>query len=165
MTSRAKTKYFEWLLSVIDSGNRVKQYLGMLDILFNTEFYWVIDFDYNRACDGLDLRDGYIPRDESPCSVLEMMVALAIRMEGILMEEGTSDNTSEWFWIMVDNLGLLNQTNEKLDAHEVDLKVHNFLERDYQYDGTGGLFRLCNPPDDLRTVEIWIQMNWFINEL
>ena len=64
--------------------------------------------DRNRALDGLALRDKYGysgDPDEEPCTVLEMLIALSLRIENQFMtnyDEG--DRTSMWFWIMITNI-------------------------------------------------------------
>ena len=53
-----------------------------MEMLYQTEFYWTIDNDINRADDGKHLRyefasersySNYYPIDNRPCSVLEML--------------------------------------------------------------------------------------------
>ena len=75
--------------------------------------------DADRAEDGINLRyrfgyeNGYESAmiasylDDRPCSVLEMMVALSMKMEEQIMDDpDIGDRTSVWFWKMIDNLGL-----------------------------------------------------------
>jgi hypothetical protein len=47
----------------------------------------------------------------------------------------------------------------------VDYVLDRFLDRDYEPDGRGGLFRVKHTDEDLRFVEIWYQMNWYLDEL
>ena len=61
---------------------------------------------------------------------------------------------------MFDNLGLKEMTNGKVDANNgyiLDI-IDRFLYREYEKDGTGGLFRTSNPDKDMREEEIWYQM-------
>ena len=77
-----------------------------------------IDNDINRADDGKHLRyefasersySNYYPIDNRPCSVLEMLIALAIRInDEIMWNPDYGDKTAAWFWEMIDNLGLGN---------------------------------------------------------
>lgn len=45
--------------------------------------------------------------DNRPCSVLEMIIALAIRLEEHIMDDPDIGNrTGQWFWDMIVSLGL-----------------------------------------------------------
>ena len=74
--------------------------------------------DENRAVDGLSLRDEFessygeldISTDE-PCSMLEMMVALAIRAADLMYDSGCPDTPKYYFDVMIGNLGLEKMTN------------------------------------------------------
>ena len=69
------------------------------------------------------------------------------------------------FWIMLDNLGLSEMDDMHFDINIVEQAVDRFLDRDYMADGDGGLFILEFPRRDLRGVEIWYQMCWYLDEL
>ena len=86
-------KYYDWLCQfVYDETNSFhNSYKRLLKDLYSREFYWKMVMDENRAKDGVALRDRYefdthIPSGkEGSCSVLEMMIALAIRCEEHIM--------------------------------------------------------------------------------
>lgn len=129
--------------------------------LFNYEFKWFCDNDDNRNQDALDLRervgslyDVEVPIS-SPASCLEILVALAERMNG----EFDFKTAAEWFLIMLDNLSLLeySKTSERV-------KIGIWLNRHFNPDGYGGLFPLKDPKEDQRKVEIWYQMYAYIEE-
>lgn len=173
-------EYEYWLCStVLTSESDLDIYKPLLDILATIEFTWSIPNDDNRAHDGQHLR--YVYAEESydhaymkfslPCSVLEMMVALAHRIDDDIMYEAEyGDRTSEWFWVMIRNLGLECATEEELRydgkygeayvRHVIDV----FMNRTYCKDGRGGLFPVKNVRTDQRKVEIWYQMNQFLIE-
>lgn len=140
--------------------------------LHSITFSYSIPNDANRAEDGEDLRyrftllQGYeyIPNEwNDPCSVFEMMAALAIRCEETIMDNpDIGDRTGQWFWGMINNLGLGAMTDDRFDKIYVDAVIERFLNRDYEPDGTGGLFRIKNCRQDLRDVEIWYQLNWYL---
>jgi hypothetical protein len=144
---------------------------NLLMYLHNTEFTYTIPRDANRAEDGQRLRyrfayeTGYAEIYlDGPCSVLEMMIALVIRCEETIMDDPSfGDRTAQWFWGMVVNLGLGSMDDTRFDINYVEMVVTRFLNREYEPDGRGGLFTIKNCPDDLREVEIWYQMNWFLN--
>ena len=131
----------------------------------------------NRAEDGIDLRYRFALEHEEyspglvtdvldgPCSVLEMMVALAIRCETFMDDASIGDRTAQWFWVMVTNLGLGYMMDNKFDKKEADYILNRFLDREYDPDGKGGLFRLRHCDSDLRDVEIWYQLCWYMDEI
>lgn len=169
-------EYFEWLFDIVceDMFNKNISYRKLLSFLHLTEFRWIIDRDENRALDGLDLRDRFITFKnyddlvldylEGPCSVLEMMIALAIRCEETITDNPDfGDRTKQWFWGMINNLGLGSMMDDVFDRRIAEDIVQRFLDRDYAPNGKGGLFTIDNVNRDLRTVEIWYQQNWYLN--
>ena len=173
--------YFEWLYSIVEKKRHPDQasFRKLLMHLHNIEFKYSILRDQNRAEDGMDLRYRYAISNgysdsantvmdilEGPCSVLEMMVALSIRCEENIMDDpNVGDRTSQWFWGMIVNLGLGSMTNDRYDRRYVDDVIFRFLDRDYDPDGKGGLFRIRQCDRDLRTVEIWYQLCWYIDSI
>ena len=171
--------YFEWLCGLVcDDRHPFELYSELLSYMFGTEFTYVIDMDGNRYEDGISLRyrfgncfdltDTIVNwfMSESPCSVLEMMIALCIRCEEHIMSDpDVGDRTSTWFWDMVDSLGLIGQTNSRIRPERVQEVLADFLDRNYDPDGHGGLFTLRHSNVDLRDVEIWCQMMWYLNDL
>ena len=174
---RINDDYFEWLCEVVDSKRFSKHvsYRKLLMHLHNIEFTWFIPYDDNRADDGIMLRRKYAlaHHDEElsdyisgPCSVLEMMAALAIRCEESIMDDTLFGNrTGQWFWGMIRNLGLSPMNDLNFDAEFVDDVIARFLNREYEPDGKGGLFTIKNCDHDLRTVEIWRQLSWYLGSI
>lgn len=170
-------EYFEWLCELINNKRFSKRvsYRKLLMHLHNIEFTWFIPHDDNRADDGIQLRRRYCLVQEDPtlrkylqgsCSVLEMMVALAVRCEEWIMDDAQMGNrTGQWFWGMVHNLGLSPMTDSKFDREFVDNVIARFLNRDYEPDGTGGLFTVKHCEYDLREVEIWCQLSWYLGSI
>ena len=173
-------KEYEWLYRYVCKGrahDRIS-YRKLFTYLHRTEFIFSIPNDVNRAKDGVDLRYRFvtslvIPDEErildildGPCSVLEMMIALAIRCEETIMDDTRyGDRTGQWFWNMMANLGIGNMTDEGFDIKKVSLIINKFLDRDYDYDGKGGLFYIKGCEDDLRNVEIWTQLCWYLDNI
>jgi len=169
--------YYNWLLGLISNNEYyVDEYTKVLDKLFNTEFYDLVKNDDNRIKDGLELRNRFADEvgehlyyviDKLPpyCSILEMMIALAIRWESDVQQDpDLGDRSSEWFWLMMDNLGLLEFDNKYYDDEIVSDILQEFLDRKYCKDGTGGLFMVKNSKIDMRKVEIWYQINYYFKE-
>lgn len=172
-------EYFEWMYELVydKSRSRGLSYRKLLFALHTMEFTYSIGLDGNRCEDGIDLRykfgyehsynEDIITRylADTPCSILEMMIALTIRCEGNIMQDSEiGDRTSYWFWTMIDNLGVGMMSDLKFDKDYVTLVLNNFLNRDYGYHGEGGLFTVSKPRRDMRNVEIWYQMCWYLEE-
>lgn len=181
MRDRINDEYFEWIFDLVcrDRYARDISYKKLLKRLHDIEFTFSISKDRNRAEDGIDLRKRFasLPRYNEhyesvlddlygPCSVLEMMVALAIRCEENIMDDPrVGDRTKQWFWGMVNNLGLGSMNDDRFDDDYVDDVIAKFLNRDYEPDGEGGLFRVKRCEVDLRTVEIWYQLCWYLDTI
>lgn len=168
--------YVNWLLDLVCKDRYPKQisYKTLLLYLDNVQFVSLLRNDSNRAADGIDLRyrfaldfgvDPEIAMDMlgGPCSVLEMMIALAIRGESFMDDPSVGDRTRQWFWGMIKSLGLDTMTDDKFDERYVRDTVDRFLNREYEPDGRGGLFTIRNCEYDLRTVEIWWQLCWYLD--
>ena len=170
-------EYFEWLTYLV---NIDKEHTELAMILHSIKFYSIVHNDENRIEDGKLLRkifadetlfSDYSCLDEPSCSVLEMLIALAIRMEAILEDPREGDRTVLWFWEMLDNLDLSKYTNYIIkygsgnSRAEIKEIVHTLIERKYSRSGEGGLFPLKNPPKkDQRKVELWYQLSSYLLE-
>lgn len=172
-------RYFNWMCQLVCNGQVSKKltYSKLLRRLHETTFDYSIDMDGNRASDGIELRyrfgyeNGYEGAmiadylDNKPCSILEMMVALALRCEENIMDDPDIGNrTEQWFWDMVENLRLAGMTNGRFDVSDTDYILERFINREYDRYGGGGLFTVRHPQSDMRGVEIWTQMCWYLNE-
>ena len=166
-------EYFEWLCDTV-CGDRFAQGVSferLLARLHEIEFVYSIPKDENRAEDGMDLRYRFAHEDadrylRGPCSVLEMLVALSLRCEETIMDDPDKGNrTGQWFWGMITNLGLGSMTDDRYSRGYVDECVFRFLYREYAPDGKGGLFRIRDCEDDLRDVEIWYQLCWYLDSI
>ena len=74
------------------------------------------------------------------------------------------DRTGQWFWNMIVSLGLGSMMDSRYDEEYVDSVIYRFLNREYERNGKGGLFTIEHCPRDLRGVEIWYQMSWYLND-
>jgi len=173
-------EYFEWMYQLVckDGYSKRLSYRKLLTHLHDIEFTYIIEMDSNRAEDGIDLRYrfGYEYKyersmiaeylDNRPCSVLEMLTALAIRCEEHIMDDPDVGNrTGQWFWNMISNLGLDFMSDTKFDKRYLNKVISKFLNREYKRNGEGGLFTVKNCKYDLRTVEIWYQMCWYLDDI
>lgn len=173
-----KKDYFEWLKSLVEAE---EEYSFLWWKLHNTDFIWLIDRDENRAEDGKYLRyiftvsaydridfnqeevDEYL---SGPCSVMELLVGLARRMEHDIMEnDDLGDRTPEWFHDMIKNLGLDIYDDKHYSEEKVSKIIHRFMGRKYGKSGAGNVFCVGhkNGPD-FRNLEIWDQMQVYVLE-
>jgi len=177
-------EYFGWMYRLVCPNGYFHghSFVNLLRYLHRTDFTYTIEMDENRMEDGLNLRyrfgydKGYSDitikeyLDLDPCSVLEMMVALAVRCEENIMDDPVVGNrTPDWFWAMIENLGLGGMNDYKFVTDcgndYVDELVDRFLNREYDRDGKGGLFTVKDCVYDLRDEEIWYQMCWYLNDV
>lgn len=171
-------RYFEWMYDKVVRGplRHTKSYRKLFTYLHGVDFNYILDMDGNRAEDGVDLRYRFAYEqdvdsrlvasylDNRPCSVLEMMVALAIRCEeDIANDPEIGDRTNEWFWVMIGNLGLKYADDICYDEKQTAMIVDKFLNRKYARNGKGGLFCIPGIDKDLRSVEIWYQAMWYFD--
>lgn len=165
--------YFAWLADQVGVSKRElfreESYGYLLRYLFDRSFYAVVDRDNLRSFDGERLRDSYQNTTGRPspplrdCTVLEMLVALSKKIEReIMYDYVVGDRKAEWFWMMLRNLGLLGYDNRHWNEHAAETIVNRFLDREYEPDGTGGLFPRQNPDRDQREMEIWWQMQGYM---
>ena len=78
---------------------------------------------------------------------------------------GANDGAKQWFWEMLNNLNLGLMTDDVYDEQYIDEVIFAFMNRQYQPDGVGNIFIVPYCEQDLRTVEIWYQMCWYLNTL
>ena len=113
--------------------------------------------DENRAFDGMDLRHRFAEEYtylSGPPNVLEVLIALSIRMEGIA--RGTIDlsKAGQWFWGMIKSLNIFDCYDGEFDEDKVEYFVNEWL------DGQSGIgiFPECEG-------ELWTQAMDFLSEI
>jgi hypothetical protein len=170
--------YLEWLYDQVrnEHGPQQKTYWDLMRLLLLKEFVWTVPNDDNRVEDGLDLRVEFVveigqrkaryadPRKHmiASASVLEVIIGISRRMAFL-----AGGSPQGWAWTLIENLGL-HRMHDPLTprwAEQVDEALDRLIWRMYDFDGTGGFFPLAFPDRDQKEVEIWYQMNEYINEL
>lgn len=174
---RVRSDYFEWMYDLMCEGRFAKTitYRQLFTFLHDVEFVYFVPHDENRAEDGIALRYRFCMLHDctdleycldGPCSVLEMMVALAIRCEEqIMCDPEKGDRTAQWFWGMMSSLGISGQTDYNFNDWLVNDVITIFLNREYEPNGKGGLFTIRGWDRDAREAEIWYQLMAYLNTL
>ncbi len=170
--------YFEYLLDLIRL-DFVDDRRILLNILFSTDFRWTVHNDDNRALDGTEIRYDFaevsgMTEDERmelmlvPCSVMEVICGLAIRMD-LVMRDPEEPHINRWFWEMISNLELLDYTDTAFERGEwnfTDVKnvLDIFMDRKYDELGHGGLFPRNKCYNNQKEIELFQQMNGYLSE-
>lgn len=158
--------YYEWLTSQIAIPNG-RTYEELFERMHNLEFVWIVPHDNNRLQDALDLRVQYM--NEFPgrlaggsATFLEVLIALSRRTAFTAGGEA-----EDWAWKLLKNLRLTKAydpwTAQKARSTEEILET--VIWRTYHHSGKGGFFPLKDPFEDQTKVEIWYQMNAYVNEM
>ena len=182
MNSSIKEEYDNWIINLAtDWCSNYGKYGKLMRFLHSVPFYSTIQIplDNNRGADGKDLRLRFVETTNEynynhvylylmdyDATMLEVMVALAIRCEeSIMYDSSVGDRSYEWFYGMLCSSGLNACYDDIFDENTAREIVYGILERTYSRNGKGGLFTLSNPPKDLRKVEIWYQLLWYLDEV
>lgn len=156
------TDYYMFLLTLLEGFNDNPLY----KYLFEVDYIWTIPLDRNRAQDGIDLRCWWsnsiglskeqyeIIFNNKACSMLEMLLAFAIRIENDFLGNADGNNSSKWFYQMLLNLGIADDISN-FDRSRVDHALLMFFNHQIS------LF--CVPNFDISKMELWNQMNCWIN--
>lgn len=173
----------------ISQGDPSLTFFNLASTLHSIKFRGGVPNDINRVNDGKQLRvwfakvgsnfKDYSVLDKPSASVLEVLVALAERIDNdIMCSEEDNPRISEWFWVMMNNMHITKEDyNDKKWCLElknfVEYRINLMLERNYKADGDGSLFpmNLHFSPNNwgispniqnFWDVEIWYQMQfWF----
>lgn len=172
--------YFEWMLGrVCSSGHKAKKYTHLFEVLHSRMFKCSIALDENRESDGEDLRYrfGYendldqarvaYYLDHGTASVLEVLVAMAMRMDDIMYDE----SPERWFWDMMESMDLIRWDNRHMDSdiyaeEQINENIDIFLNREFDpVTGEGSPFTVKNNRgQNLREVEFWCLAMWHLTE-
>ena len=148
--------YYDWLLEQIRFDK--PEYDMLMEELYNRPFYYSEEFDENRAEEGLYLRSTFTA-DLKPgranevkkreCSILEMLIALSIRIDDEYIGDPSNPNPGMIFWEMISNLGLDKCTNRRFRIDFVDKVLTIWLDRDFKKNGEGSIFPLKYPKPEI----------------
>lgn len=181
-------EYINWLLNRVHFENlrgdvrhgfsSSLKYKKLMDILGNTTFNVIIERDVNRVKDGLSLRYDFF--DDcgvnggcftQPCSILEFLIGLSIRIDTEYIGDPAEECPEFIFWEMICNLGLDKMDDTNFNTEDVREILDIFVNREYRGDGKGNIFPLKSvtidekgDKIDQKNVEIWSQMLAYISE-
>lgn len=171
--------YYNKLIRIIGRKKvETEGYILLIRKLWHTKFIYSVPNDENRQIDAINFRENFIKSKTdmymlygckgTTVNLLEVLIAFSKRIEEDVMYGVLGkglDNTRLWFWLMLENSGLLYYSDDRFDESEVDEKIDIILNRRYNFNGSdGGLFPLKNPPTDQRNIELWFQMNAYMIE-
>ena len=168
MNDRLTEEYFHFLCENLLRG--VNGYTSLCAQLHSIKFKALVRNDYNRSVDGEYLRDMFFDTiNRGRCTLFEMLLGLSFRLEFEVISSKWEKDYVEWFWILIDNLGLMVYDDESYilmpeSRKDVENICNRLLNREYGPDGFGGLFPLKYTENDQRKVEIWYQMTEYIKE-
>lgn len=176
-------EYLEYLKNLVhaDDNGEYYNYSNLIDRLWKTEYSPFMADDSNRRSDGISYRFTFAYNcghsyddiynsvlNDKECSILEMMIALAARMEDQYLSNWIEDRTYIWFWRMIDSLGLKEYDDWSWNPYDYNSDVDDVLERfmsgRYNPNGKGGLFTIWDITYDCRLNDIWSQAMKWIHE-
>ncbi len=155
-------RYRRWLRSLVDEPG--SSFDVLFDVAWTTFYEFFLPNDDNRAADGVRLREVF-ESDSSirlpyldECRILEFLIALAMRVNEVVYDHTVPDQTSYWFWVLIENLEIT-EGDSALAAFD------RLNKREYGSNGYGGLFPIENTSnEDQRDVEVWYQMMAYLKE-
>ena len=172
--------YFDWMVDKVSNRVKKRRYSRLFHILHSRPFEYVLALDANRESDGIDLRYVFAYEndldqaavakelDDKPCSFLEMLIAMSIRMDGMIFDE----DPGLWFWDMMDSMGLSQWTNKEIEKDwfaedDILLRIQRCMERDFDTNtGEGSPFTLeDNHGQNLCAIEFWCLAMWHTTEV
>lgn len=148
----------------------------MVTMMHGINYIPVMAMDENRANDGIQLRVEFMnihgpygsSTNRGPCTFLEFLIALAMKMNFLMGEESNWHHTEWYFWQLIRHLDLRKYTDDFWDYGHGELFVEDAVDRvmnrHYERNGRGGLFPLRGDYGDQRNVETWQQMQYWLGE-
>lgn len=160
-----KELYFNWLYDKVMMSS---QYRSLLRELDRYDYIYTLPMDGNCYEHGIELRyhfgrDEHIDQrtiasdiDIRPCSMLEMMVSLATRLSGGILDVEDSDKTGMIFMVMLESLGLDLCTERNFDPESVSDAIAAFNEKELY------LFPTFGESSDNK--DLWYQAHRFLRK-
>ena len=163
--------YKIWLIKMCRI-NRIG-YNHLIDQLHNSPFEAVLERDNNRINDGLDLRHRFLIENgingdffDHPAGILEVLIALAVRIDSEFLGNPMDPHPDIMFWEMICNLGLDKFDDKHYNSDEIYRILGIWINREYDFYGNGGVFPIPKTHKNVqnqREIELWMQMTAYIN--
>lgn len=166
------TNYIEWLVTssglYLERSLAFGEYTSLLHTLQNVDFKFS-SMDRPRVDDAFDLRSIYVDnciklnddgRVYANASVLEVLVALAIRVDMEITGEPGNPRPDILFVEWLKNLGILVK-DEKWDIKKSNLvikRLSKWMLREYNDDGKGSIFAPKCVTFGFSKTDIWRQI-------
>lgn len=166
-------EYHNWMLDKMQANlPEHRNYDLLLKQLDSIPFIVIHPLDENRNIDGKILREEFLEEEgishnhiwHDDSSVLEVLVALSMRIETEITGEPGNDHLDRWFWVMIHNLGLDYYRNNMYDPDKINEIIDIWLKRKYKSNGKNGVFPLQKTDIDQREIDIWYQMQLYLTE-
>lgn len=164
-------QYENWLRRWVGAG---KEYRRLFHLLAAYKYTYSIEQDKNRAIDGLYYTrakflldkaglDIYKHLEDHECSVLEMLIAFASRIDSDFLQNRRVTPGDIIFWEMLNNLGI-NLRDDEYSLDKVAPRLQVWLARKYEPNGVGSPFPMKHPKSDMRKMELWNMMTAYVQE-
>ena len=172
----AQNEYFEYLCTLVNITDDPDSYKMVAKFMFKTDAYSLLPLDKNREEDGKKIRQQFISKYnlidkgilEKPCSFLELLIGMCERMAFNVDESSEIEDYGYFFKQMISNCGLDMENwrfyNGEDLVNTIYSRIEKVLDRKYSKNGTGGLFPLKHSDKDQRTIELWYQMQSYLEE-
>lgn len=177
------TRYYHWLCDELQIDPEKSKIESVCALLMVSPFVPQLQEDENLVESALYARRNFVRSQDAaakrefyramgPCSVLEILVVLVNDMSyKLLGNRLASSNQGALFFELMDNLGLgwinddaFGRDPEACSDYVEDV-LSQFVSRNYAENGEdGGLFPLDNPPDDMRKMGLYSQLDAYLIE-
>ena len=168
-------EYVHWIIyEYLKCPKKYKVYDDLFLYMHEIDYVYLNQKDHAREEDGLLLREKFVDCkhkfaktdhfENTPCSVLEVLAALAYRMDGEWTGDPSDPRPDTMFMEMLHNLGVLRYKSE----HHTIVRINSWMRGEISYYGEGGVFPLKKKGSrikkDQRGLSLWEQMMCYIRE-
>lgn len=177
-----KKDYLCWLMNQCQlEAAGPDGYLSLCEILLDTYFLSLIEFDENRAEEGKALREEWaesvcgdtFDTDLLPytCTMLELILVMARRMAYEMADSQYEAGVGKWVMEILENAGLATfrndyfETDPEYHGNRIKAILKDIIYRRYLHTGDGGFFPAkFYTTKDYRHMELLTQMNNYLAE-
>lgn len=158
-------EYLRWIFmeKLRFSRRKTEPFLELGEDLMKIDYFWINEFDKNRAEDGIYLRREFLDENWSDTifgdpKVLEVLVEFAIRIDSEYVGDPSEPNPGDIFLMFLENLGLTRMLNVKKYSKTFLKSIIGH----WMYDDPGVIFGFKNSP---KTAQLWsFMLKWVSNQ-